>query len=261
MNLSRCEKGHFFDKEKYAVCPHCAQGVQNPDDLTVILDESVAGGSDMQQVDISGMSDLPSVNPVPPTFDSSSIPTTPLSGVGVNNSLGSGSAGLPPIGNIPAFTAGDDGDHTVAFYDEYFSDSKSSGVSPAPAPAAQKALRVSTPCVGWLVATKGVHVGQDFRLKVGKNFIGRDMQMDIVLDGDKSVSRNRHAIVVYEPKQHAYLLQPGESSELVYLNNEVVMTPKELKAYDVITVGDVNLLFIPLCNATFNWTEILKKTE
>lgn len=23
MNLSRCEKGHFFDKEKYAVCPHC----------------------------------------------------------------------------------------------------------------------------------------------------------------------------------------------------------------------------------------------
>ena len=48
--------------------------------------------------------------------------------------------------------------------------------------------------------------------------------MDIALVGDKSVSRNKHAILVYEPKQHLYLVQPGESSELVYLNDEVVLS-------------------------------------
>lgn len=65
-----------------------------------------------------------------------------------------------------------------------------------------------------LIAMGGAHVGQDFHLKVGKNFIGRDIQMDIALVGDKSVSRNRHAIVVYEPKKHLYLVQPGDSSGL-----------------------------------------------
>ena len=38
--------------------------------------------------------------------------------------------------------------------------------------------------------------------------------MDIALVGDKSVSRNKHAILVYEPKQHLYLVQPGESTNL-----------------------------------------------
>ena len=105
----------------------------------------------------------------------------------------------------------------------------------------------------------GAHVGQDFHLKVGKNFIGRDIQMDIALVGDKSVSRNRHAIVVYEPKKHLYLVQPGDSSGLVYRNNEVVLSPVKLEAYDMITVGDVNLLFMPLCGERFNWSTLLEE--
>ena len=26
MNLCRCEKGHFYDKDKYSSCPHCSSG-------------------------------------------------------------------------------------------------------------------------------------------------------------------------------------------------------------------------------------------
>jgi len=85
--------------------------------------------------------------------------------------------------------------------------------------------------------------------------------MDIALVGDKSVSRNKHAILVYEPKQHLYLVQPGESSELVYLNDEVVLSPMKLQAYDVITVGEVKLLFMPLCGAKFNWTDYLTQNR
>ncbi len=80
--------------------------------------------------------------------------------------------------------------------------------------------------------------------------------MDIALTNDKSVSRNKHVIVTYEPKQHLYLVQPGESSELAYLNSEVILTPVRIKAYDMITVGEVNLLFMPLCGERFDWTEL-----
>ena len=96
---------------------------------------------------------------------------------------------------------------------------------------------------------------------MGKNFIGRDAKMDVALTEDKSVSRDRHAIVVYEPKAHLYLIQPGESSSLVYRNNEVVLTPVKLEAYDMITVGDVNLLFMPLCGERFNWGDLLEELK
>lgn len=41
MNLSRCEKGHFFDKEKYAVCPHCQGGASSDDSLTTVFTEDM----------------------------------------------------------------------------------------------------------------------------------------------------------------------------------------------------------------------------
>lgn len=164
-----------------------------------------------------------------------------------------------PTVNQPEWT--EDDDHTVAFYDDLFS-----GVTGANAASqnpsvvnAPQVNTISSPCVGWLIAMGGAHVGQDFHLKVGKNFIGRDIQMDIALVGDKSVSRNRHAIVVYEPKKHLYLVQPGDSSGLVYRNNEVVLSPVKLEAYDMITVGDVNLLFMPLCGERFNWSTLLEE--
>ena len=49
------------------------------------------------------------------------------------------------------------------------------------------------PVVGWLVCIKGAYRGESFKLKSGRNFIGRAANMDIVLGADQSVSRLRHA--------------------------------------------------------------------
>lgn len=155
----------------------------------------------------------------------------------------------------------DDDDHTIGIYDDFFGAPSVGASQTACQNRTSAANKVSTPCVGWLVALGGEHIGTDFRLKAGKNFIGRDMQMDVALTEDKSVSRDRHAIVVYEPKAHLYLVQPGESSSLVYRNDQVVLTPVKLEAYDVITVGDVNLLFMPLCGERFNWGDLLKQMK
>jgi hypothetical protein len=109
------------------------------------------------------------------------------------------------------------------------------------------------PVVGWLVCIEGSHLGEDFRLKSGRNFIGRASGMDIALTYDNAVSRERHAVIVYEPKKHQFLVYPGEVKELCYLNEKVVLSSEELKINDTITVGNTKLMFFPCCSAAFNW--------
>jgi len=114
------------------------------------------------------------------------------------------------------------------------------------------------PVVGWLVCVEGKNIGADYRLKSGRNFIGRATNMDVAIAGDESVSRDRHAIVVYDPKSHTFLVQAGESKELCYLNDKVVLTTSELKINDSLTVGATKLMFIPCCNESFNWEMVNK---
>lgn len=276
MNLCRCEKGHFYDKEKYATCPHCAGGSASDDKLTEAFTQDVtvpAGSEKIQPVPpvqpvpsvqavppaqtVPPVQPLPPVPPIPPI---SSLPVTNLSANDVTIPFGVGVNEDTPTEPLESVLGNDDGDdHTVGFFDDIFGEAagtekKSSTAAVQTAPV----NKVTTPCVGWLIALGGEHIGTDFRLKVGKNFIGRSPKMDIALTDDKSVSRERHAIVVYEPKAHLYLVQPGESSSLVYRNDEVVLTPVKLEAYDMITVGDVNLLFMPLCGERFSWGSLFE---
>jgi hypothetical protein len=111
------------------------------------------------------------------------------------------------------------------------------------------------PVVGWLVCVEGEHFGEDFRICMGRNFVGRAKNMDIVLSKDSHVSRDKHAVIVYEPKNNLFVIQTGESKELSYLNDEVVLSPKELKPYDKISLGSTKLLFVPFCNDQFKWEE------
>ena len=109
------------------------------------------------------------------------------------------------------------------------------------------------PVVGWLVATDGEHFGEDFRLKAGRNFIGRSNTMDVSLSKDSAVSREKHAIILYEPKENIFIVQPGDSKELCYLNEKVVLAAEKLQNMDIITVGKTNLMFVACCNEKFRW--------
>lgn len=117
------------------------------------------------------------------------------------------------------------------------------------------------PVVGWLVAIKGGHQGQDFKLKTGRNFIGRSADMDVVLSDDASISRDKHAIILYEPKSNIFLVQPGDAKELFYLNDSVVLAATEIKAYDKLSLGETELLFIPCCSEKFNWDSVKNTDE
>jgi hypothetical protein len=109
------------------------------------------------------------------------------------------------------------------------------------------------PVVGWLVCTEGADKGRDFRIKSEKNFIGRDPSMDICVAGDNGISRVKHAILNFDLRSMAYLLMPGESHSNVYVNGELVLSPRAIEAYDIIELAETKLIFIPLCGERFNW--------
>ncbi len=109
------------------------------------------------------------------------------------------------------------------------------------------------PVVGWLVCIEGPDRGQDFRLHAAKNFVGRSPAMDVSIPGDESVSRDRHAVVTFEPKRGSFWLAPGEASGLVYCNGEVVHSPMEIRAGDVMEVGQSQLVLVAFVREGFRW--------
>ena len=143
-----------------------------------------------------------------------------------------------PDFGVPIGGNGDDGG-TIAIYDE-----------------------LGEPVVGWLVCVKGENIGKDFRLVEGKNSIGRDYRMNIVLD-DKSVSRETHAIVSYDHVNNIFTALSGMSGSNYYLNGNPVYMPTPMNAYDILSVGKTDLLFIPFCSEKFTWDTLMedKKDE
>ena len=111
------------------------------------------------------------------------------------------------------------------------------------------------PVVGWLVCIEGDHYGAGFELHAGRNMIGRGEDMDVALTGDMSVSRDRHAILIYEPRARYFVAQAGDSRGILYLNDEMVLTSAVMKDRDVISVGNERLMLVILCGPDFRWED------
>lgn len=110
------------------------------------------------------------------------------------------------------------------------------------------------PVVGWLVCLAGPDRGRDFRLHAEKNFIGRSPLMDVCVPGDESVSRDRHALVIFDPKKQQFWAVPGDATGLLYLNGDVVHAPAPMSADDVLEMGQTKLVLIPFCGAKYSWS-------
>jgi hypothetical protein len=110
------------------------------------------------------------------------------------------------------------------------------------------------PVVGWLVCLEGPDRGRDYRLRMEKNFIGRAPHMDVVIENDTTVSRDKHAIVIFDPKKKTFWLLPGEASGLVYLNGDLVNSPAQMKSDDILEVGQTKLVLIPFCGDRYSWS-------
>lgn len=109
------------------------------------------------------------------------------------------------------------------------------------------------PVVGWLTCISGPEKGKDYRIVSERNFIGRGEEMDIVIEGDVTISRKNHCSISYNPKQRIFIISTGDSNGLVYVNNEALYNPRELDSYDLIEIGISKFIFVNLCGKNFDW--------
>ena len=217
MNLTRCSNGHFYDADKYADCPHCngaaADVGVDPVQQTVGLQQTVGFQHTVPHNNVQ-----PQTQPL----TQAQPQTQPLTQAQPQTQ--------PQTKDLKG--AVDDVQKTVGMFN---------------------VKKGKEPVVGWLVCVDGPHKGEDFRLRMGKNFVGRSQSMDVVLANDASVSREKHTIIVYEPKGNMFIIQAGESKELSYLNDGVVLAPQALNPYDKISLGASTLVFVPFCTNDITW--------
>lgn len=113
--------------------------------------------------------------------------------------------------------------------------------------------RVQFP-VGLVMVTKGPGFGECFAIRSGMSQIGRGEDQAIRLDfGDMAISRENHAAVVYDPKDHSFLLGHGGKSNIVRLNGKPVVSTCDIADGDEIEIGETRLRFVAICSGAFNW--------
>ena len=106
--------------------------------------------------------------------------------------------------------------------------------------------------VGWLVCLNGAMCGESFIVHEQENQIGRASNMDISLYAEPSVSREKHAEILYDQKKNSFFLRSGKK-EGVLLNGKPVKNQRKLQDHDLITLGSCEILFVALCNEDFKW--------
>ena len=112
------------------------------------------------------------------------------------------------------------------------------------------------PPVGWLVVVQGPGQGKVVTLGNGVNTIGRAPSERVCLNfGDETISRQRHALITYDPKGRKFHVQQGDGTNLTYIGDAPVLTPTELEEFSFIQMGETVLLFVPLCGERFDWAE------
>ena len=120
------------------------------------------------------------------------------------------------------------------------------------------------PVVGWIVAVKGSCIGLDFKLKSGRNKIGRSHEMDVKLLNDDSVSRNSVAVLIYDPKTGEFSIAPGESDSLCYVDGKALYSRVILTGYEKLEFGDKGYnqyIFVPFCGSRFRWSDFNREIQ
>lgn len=212
MKLVRCDKGHYYDGDKFQTCPHC-QTSDGDDGLTVAMSSSSNDAVSTVSTQNQSVETQKEIAPSMSIKDAVNLNAT-----------------------VTVDSDDDDDVKTVRLGSSVLSEKE--------------------PVVGWLVGLNGDCFGESFILKAGKNFIGRSANMDVVIKGDNAVSREKHAILIFEPKAKIFIAQPGEARELFYLNDEVVLNNIQMKKNDVICLGNTKLMLIPCCDEAFNWDDV-----
>lgn len=245
MEYRECGNGHFYDPSVSSTCPQCAAEGRTVSfqEGENIFSAKAAGGYGAAAL----AEDYGATEPV-------------YGGVSGMPQERSGAPDLTePSRNGGEFVTSDitkppaDGNGFVTR--DFRSDSMVEDYEDVTRPVSVNQVAGFSPVVGWLVCVEGQSRGMDYRIHAGNNYIGRAEHMDICIKGDKSISRDRHAMLACDVKEHLFAFGPVAGKSIVRVNEKMVMVPTELHAHDILQIGETKLLFVPLCGERFSWDE------
>jgi len=116
--------------------------------------------------------------------------------------------------------------------------------------------------VAWIVIISGIGEGRDFRVVTGQNTIGKSNSNMIAIDfGDDTISREKHAFIIYDSQNNKFIFRGGEGQNISYLNGNSVYSPVIIKNGDIIEMGETKFRFSTFCDETFIWEEKEETTD
>ena len=252
----RCKNGHWYDQEKYSECPHCKAGAQdqiaqesNKEDVIVLSEKKKKSiwpwkHANKQNPTVTEAEEIAKME----FYTENS--TSQEEDVFAENDQDNRDF-IDEIKKANAYS-----DEEQMFHSDIEANDKKSALTPdQEKTVAYYGIGEEEPVVGWLICVKGVYFGQDFAIRSGMNFVGRSVSMDICIMNDLTVSREKHTVITYDPRGKVYGIQPGESSQLTYLNGEAVYERHTLKSHDKLEIGNGVYVFIPLCDGEFSWDD------
>lgn len=235
MKKALCVNKHYFDADRFNICPICGEA-----DFRVLNIES-AGASDPEQ-------------PQPPK----KLPDTDT------GFSGSVEKDVPPqplkdVEDRGRANESNDNPDDPTPLETAIEKTKSTTRKELPVTVRKWDLDNTALPVGWLIGVAGPHFGEFFACSSGRNRIGRADNLEIVLAKDSEITRETHAVLTYEPNKRRFYIQDGASRGIVYLNEDPVLSPSEIQAYDRLKLGGSEFVFLPLCGEHFTWDDYMNK--
>lgn len=108
------------------------------------------------------------------------------------------------------------------------------------------------PVVGWLAIVRGPNRGDCKPLYYGPNSIGRGEGHDVRLDNDQHVSRQVHGHIVYDDLRRKFIVRDHNANP-IYFRGQLMIGHAEIANRDEITIGKTTMMFIALCDESFDW--------
>lgn len=110
-----------------------------------------------------------------------------------------------------------------------------------------------SPVCGWVVVTEGENKGRSYSVHSDKNSIGRGSHFDINLSFDNAISKEGDATITYDSRGKKFFVTLSSGKNNVYHNGNLLLTPEEVKDYDVLEIGATKLVFRSFCNEEFSY--------
>lgn len=236
MNLTRCNHGHFYDMDKFESCPHCKNnGAGAAAEATVGLTGGTAGATE-------------------PYSGNAGDVTVP---VGMTSPLDEVNTGLgKPIDATE--------EKTEAAFQKI---SNPNPFAPAKNPGFQNFAGEdpTEPLSSMPPRTQPQKVMQGTIDPIIPQDTGKSLKdvIETVANATTTSTDDGKTIgfYIYDPRSRMFLVQPGTSRELFYLNDKVVLGVEAIGSHDILAIGKTELMFIPCCGESFCWEDQIERAN